>query len=119
MGLPRLEIDSALLTQPITVHLNPQIKRKFIKSTIGGLFSSKSNNEVTVSALDKMLNYTEETFRNKWNLTFDDGLLIRIESNWGQSYDFEQMLEHAIVHILRHRRQIERFLLLLKEQGVN
>lgn len=30
------------------------IKRKFIKSTIGGLFSSKSNNEVTVSALDKI-----------------------------------------------------------------
>jgi len=29
---------------------------------------------------------------------------------WGQSYDPEQILEHAIVHILRHRRQIERFL---------
>ena len=27
----------------------------------------------------------------------------------GQSYDAEQLLEHAIVHILRHRRQIEKF----------
>lgn len=29
---------------------------------------------------------------------------------WGQLYDTEQLMEHAIVHILRHRRQIERFL---------
>lgn len=28
---------------------------------------------------------------------------------WGQVYDIEQMTEHAIVHILRHRRQIEKF----------
>jgi uncharacterized damage-inducible protein DinB len=31
-------------------------------------------------------------------------------SPWGQRYDAEQMMEHGIVHILRHRRQIERFL---------
>ena len=29
--------------------------------------------------------------------------------SWGQLYDIEQLTEHAIVHILRHRRQIERF----------
>lgn len=33
---------------------------------------------------------------------------------WGQSFDPEQLLEHAIVHILRHRRQIERFLIKLR-----
>ena len=38
----------------------------------------------------------------------------KIKVRWGQSYDVEQLLEHAIVHILRHRRQIERFLLKLK-----
>ncbi len=32
---------------------------------------------------------------------------------WGQYYDVEQLMEHAIVHILRHRRQIERFLIRL------
>lgn len=31
-------------------------------------------------------------------------------TSWGQRYDIEQIYEHAIVHILRHRRQIERFL---------
>ena len=29
---------------------------------------------------------------------------------------FTQIMEHAIVHILRHRRQIERFLLKLRKQ---
>ncbi len=34
---------------------------------------------------------------------------VRFESRWKQPYDIEQMLEHAIVHILRHRRQLERW----------
>jgi hypothetical protein len=33
----------------------------------------------------------------------------KIHVRWGQKYDVEQLFEHAIVHVLRHRRQIERF----------
>jgi uncharacterized damage-inducible protein DinB len=33
---------------------------------------------------------------------------LKIKTGWGQLYDTEQLMEHAIVHILRHRRQIER-----------
>jgi len=33
----------------------------------------------------------------------------KIKAGWGQVYDIEQMMEHAIVHILRHRRQLEKF----------
>ena len=29
-------------------------------------------------------------------------------SRWGEEYGIEQMLEHAITHNLRHRRQLER-----------
>lgn len=32
----------------------------------------------------------------------------KIHTTWEQVFDTEQMMEHAIVHILRHRRQIER-----------
>jgi len=32
----------------------------------------------------------------------------KIKTSWGQVYDIEQLTEHAIVHVLRHRRQIER-----------
>ena len=35
---------------------------------------------------------------------------IKMPTPWGTTYTLEQMLEHAIVHILRHRRQIERLL---------
>ena len=35
---------------------------------------------------------------------------IRFMARWGGEYSVEQMLEHAIVHILRHRRQISRFI---------
>jgi uncharacterized damage-inducible protein DinB len=31
---------------------------------------------------------------------------LKIKTGWGQYYDIEQMMEHAIVHILRHNRQI-------------
>lgn len=37
----------------------------------------------------------------------ENKILVR----WGQRYDVEQLLEHAIVHVLRHRRQIENFLI--------
>lgn len=33
-----------------------------------------------------------------------------IRASWGPTCTVEQILEHAIVHVLRHRRQVERFL---------
>ncbi|HEX9750541.1 MAG TPA: DinB family protein [candidate division Zixibacteria bacterium] len=42
--------------------------------------------------------------------TDEDLQPIVFRTRWGQNYDIEQMLEHAIVHILRHRRQLERWL---------
>ncbi len=65
--------------------------------------------------LDNMLVYTLETLKNKWNLTFDETVTNIVKTKWGQDYDLEQLLEHAIVHILRHRRQIERFLIKMKK----
>lgn len=37
---------------------------------------------------------------------FDNSLKMKVP--WGQFYDIEQLTEHAIVHILRHKRQIEK-----------
>lgn len=33
----------------------------------------------------------------------------KIKANWGQLYDYEQLMEHAIIHVYRHRFQIEKF----------
>lgn len=66
-------------------------------------------------AIDKMLAYTAETLDGKWEMTDDEISKIAINSRWGVVYDLEQLLEHAIVHVLRHRRQIEKFLLRIRE----
>jgi len=65
-----------------------------------------------ILALDKMFLFNEQLFLDYPNInmeTYEES--EKIKSRWGQSFDVDQMFEHAIVHILRHRRQIERFLL--------
>jgi hypothetical protein len=57
-----------------------------------------------------MLIYTVETLSDKWELSDDEITKVKIISRYGPTYDIEQLLEHAIVHILRHRRQIEKFI---------
>ena len=73
------------------------------------------NVEKYVFALDKMFQFNIQLFEDYPHLILeemdnDKKILVR----WGQRYDIEQLFEHAIVHILRHRRQIERFLLTSK-----
>jgi uncharacterized damage-inducible protein DinB len=65
--------------------------------------------------LAAVIKFTEDTFTT----ISDDELeefeeAKKIHTRWGQSYDIEQLMEHAIVHILRHRRQIEKVKLILK-----
>jgi uncharacterized damage-inducible protein DinB len=58
--------------------------------------------------VDAMLDYSAKTLDGRWEMTEDEWVGIGIDTHWGVRYDLEQLLEHAIVHILRHRRQIER-----------
>lgn len=61
-------------------------------------------------ALKEMFTYNEQLFKDYPELTLEEyNPSKKIVVNWGQSYDIEQLFEHAIVHVLRHRRQIERF----------
>lgn len=56
-----------------------------------------------------MFRYTEQVFsevREDELEQYEETLKIR--TGWGQLYDIEQLTEHAIVHILRHTRQIKR-----------
>lgn len=58
----------------------------------------------------EMLAYTNETLNGRWEISPEEVCATQMHARWGQTYDFEQLFEHAIVHVLRHRRQIERFL---------
>jgi uncharacterized damage-inducible protein DinB len=63
-----------------------------------------------ISDLDAVLEFTEKVlsaFTDAELEQFEDA--GKIHTTWGQVYDVEQMMEHAIVHILRHRRQLEKF----------
>jgi len=67
-------------------------------------------------ALRKMFKFNEQLFIDYPNLTlYEPDANKKIKVRWGQLYDVEQLFEHAIVHILRHRRQIEKFKEKLKE----
>jgi len=66
-----------------------------------------------IEELKQMFLFTENVFDDYPDLILEENdpdkkMLV----SWGQRYDVEQLMEHAIVHILRHRRQIERFLLM-------
>ena len=60
--------------------------------------------------LDAMLEYTVQTLEGRWEMGDNEMMGVVIDSRWGVRYDLEQLLEHAIVHILRHRRQIQRLM---------
>ena len=66
-----------------------------------------------IEELEKMIETTVETVTDNFKMTEEQILATRMETRWGL-YDIEMMFEHAIVHILRHRRQIEKFLALQK-----
>jgi hypothetical protein len=59
--------------------------------------------------LKEVFNYTAKILSN-----FRDEDLEQLDpsekiiTNWGQLYDIEQLMEHAIVHIMRHDRQLEK-----------
>ena len=61
--------------------------------------------------LVKMFAFNEQLFMDYPDLNLEESdPKKKILVKWGQRYDIEQLFEHAIVHVLRHRRQIERFL---------
>lgn len=61
--------------------------------------------------LEAMFDYTLETLGDKELMPYEEMSGTRMQVRWGPVYDIEQLLEHAVVHVLRHRRQVEKFLL--------
>ncbi len=76
-------------------------KRQISKAEIGG-------------EIDAMLVYTAETLDGKWEMSDDEIVNFVTASGENFTENLEQLLEHAVVHILRHRRQIDKFLLKFK-----
>lgn len=61
--------------------------------------------------IEKVFEYTIETLGGKWEMSYQEmnGLIVYRTEKFSEN--IEQLLEHAVMHILRHRRQIDKFLL--------
>jgi hypothetical protein len=58
--------------------------------------------------LAEMLRYTEASL-DGWYEDPAPAEKVSFTVRWGPTYDPEMILEHGIVHLLRHRRQVERW----------
>jgi len=68
-----------------------------------------------IKDLEEMFRFTINVFENIGDDELEQGDdSHKIQTGWGQRYDIEQLMEHAIVHVLRHRRQIEKFNLAIR-----
>ena len=66
-----------------------------------------SKSEVS-EKFDEAVQYTVETLEGRWEMPDAEIFATSMKGDYPE--DLEQKLEHAIVHILRHRRQIDKFL---------
>jgi hypothetical protein len=64
----------------------------------------------SLEQFEAALHYTIETLEGRWEMSGEEISRPIIKTRWGPVYDVEGLLEHAIVHLLRHRRQLEKFI---------
>jgi len=60
-------------------------------------------------ALEEAIRFTEQSVVPLRAKSEDELAKMEWRVNWGPLYNPESMLEHAICHLLRHRRQLERW----------
>lgn len=74
---------------------------------ISTILASKSDFE---PAFRKVLNEQAKYFENRWNMSDEAIEAIVIKTGWGPIMNPETLLEHAVVHIMRHHRQLLKFI---------
>ena len=86
--------------------------RRFLGENIEYKEKELLTNSIDIcNALDAMFSYNEQLFLDYPEVKLEEfNSEKKINVRWGQQYDVEQLFEHAIVHILRHRRQISFFI---------
>ena len=90
-------------TNFIETHLGSKQERRLKKNF--------ENANEYIEDLNGMFDYCENFFMEHPNIPLEEyDPSKKILTHWGQVYDIDQMMEHAIVHVLKHRRQIQRFL---------
>ena len=88
------------------------IRRKFAipHAPLGDERPQISQSEIG-SEIEKVLAYTEATLDGHWEMSYEEMNKTLIEDRVSFQENIEQLLEHAVMHILRHRRQVDKFML--------
>jgi hypothetical protein len=60
-------------------------------------------------SLVEALHYTEGAVEGLYDATEQQVSEITFQVPWGPTFDPDMLLEHAVMHLLRHRRQLERW----------
>jgi uncharacterized damage-inducible protein DinB len=55
------------------------------------------------------LRYTEDAVDGLHGATEEELGALTFQVRWGPTYDPDMLLEHAVMHLLRHRRQLQRW----------
>ena len=89
---------------------------------VRGLLDPEIEKKDKAAFLDRVRSLTrgedfEEASRWAWEHYYEtlsevkkDELEVEYKSNWGETISIELMMEHALVHLIRHRRQLQIFL---------
>lgn len=67
--------------------------------------------------LTAIVAFTDDVLRDRYTMPEDDMDTITMKAPWNVVYTIDQMLEHAVMHIHRHRRQLERYLEILRARS--
>lgn len=112
---PRSSNTDCISIQTILTHVTAAIfsYAVYIENSIGQ--ETERPERLSFDEIAPYINRLNEAFAYNENLFTKYPCIVleefdqakKINTRWGQQYDVEQMLEHAIVHILRHRRQIK------------
>jgi len=86
----------------------------YIEDALSDTYRGRRGHEYEYDTPDKAMDAVWHAFGRMVDLlgtishyAENDMAKVQFVTRWEQRYDLEQMIEHAIVHILRHRRQIE------------
>lgn len=58
----------------------------------------------------QVLSQQAQYFENRWDMSDKAIDAVKIKTGWGTILDMESLMEHAVIHIMRHHRQILKFL---------
>ena len=68
-----------------------------------------------IPLIDSILKFTDDVLKPHYLMPEDDMDTITMTSPWKVVYSIDQMLEHAVCHVLRHRRQVEKYVGRMRE----